>query len=138
MILAPLIPLGIGTSEGESLSSYVQRIAAADCTLPRPLLHRLVAWLAQEKQTAIGNWSRRTGVVHLVSNLNGFNHADHWLRILAQLTQRDDLRGLSTRPWDAPRTIQKIEAGRLNVLVTTLRRIRTAIGCRYDDLFGLK
>jgi len=37
----------------------------------------------------------------------------------------------------APRTIRKFEAVRLYVLVTTLRRLRTAIGCRYDDLFGL-
>lgn len=36
----------------------------------------------------------------------------------------------------SPRTVQKIEAGRLNILVTTLRRIRTAIGCRFEDLLG--
>lgn len=34
----------------------------------------------------------------------------------------------------APRTIQKIEAGRITVLITTLRRLRRGIGCRFADL----
>lgn len=34
----------------------------------------------------------------------------------------------------APRTIQKIEAGRITILITTLRRLRAAIGCPYEAL----
>lgn len=34
----------------------------------------------------------------------------------------------------APRTIQKIEAGRITILITTLRRLQKAIGCSYSDL----
>ena len=34
----------------------------------------------------------------------------------------------------APRTIQKIEAGRITILITTLRRLRSAIGCTYEAL----
>jgi transcriptional regulator with XRE-family HTH domain len=34
----------------------------------------------------------------------------------------------------APRTIQKIEAGKITILISTLRRIRAAIGCAYADL----
>jgi transcriptional regulator with XRE-family HTH domain len=34
----------------------------------------------------------------------------------------------------APRTIQKIEAGQLDLLATTVGRLRAAIRCRYDDL----
>jgi transcriptional regulator with XRE-family HTH domain len=33
-----------------------------------------------------------------------------------------------------PRTIQKIEAGSITALVTTVQRIRKAMECRYDDL----
>ena len=33
-----------------------------------------------------------------------------------------------------PRTIQKIEAGKLNILVTTLARIQAALNCDWDDL----
>jgi len=34
----------------------------------------------------------------------------------------------------APRTIQKIEAGQLDLLATTISRLRAAVRCRYDDL----
>jgi transcriptional regulator with XRE-family HTH domain len=34
----------------------------------------------------------------------------------------------------APRTVQKIEAGQLNLLATTIVRLRLAVRCRYDDL----
>jgi transcriptional regulator with XRE-family HTH domain len=33
-----------------------------------------------------------------------------------------------------PRTIQKIEAGQLNILVTTFARIQEALECSWDDL----
>jgi len=32
------------------------------------------------------------------------------------------------------RTVQKIEGGRLNVLITTLIRIQRGLGCRWDRL----
>ena len=35
-----------------------------------------------------------------------------------------------------PRTIQKIEAGVTNILVTTAMRIRKALKCSWDDLMG--
>ena len=34
----------------------------------------------------------------------------------------------------APRTIQKIEAGQITVLITTLRRLRRVIGCPFGAL----
>lgn len=34
----------------------------------------------------------------------------------------------------APRTIQKIEAGEITILISTLRRIRTALDCDFNDL----
>lgn len=35
-----------------------------------------------------------------------------------------------------PRTVQKIEAGKLNILVTTLVRLQIALGCQWDELMG--
>jgi DNA-binding XRE family transcriptional regulator len=32
------------------------------------------------------------------------------------------------------RTVQKIEAGELNVLLTTVLRMQRALGCRWEDL----
>lgn len=44
-----------------------------------------------------------------------------------QLAEKADL---------APRTVQKIEAGQITILISTLRRIRRAIGCEYHRLLG--
>jgi transcriptional regulator with XRE-family HTH domain len=32
------------------------------------------------------------------------------------------------------RTIRRIEAGEINILITTVARIRGALGCKWDDL----
>lgn len=34
------------------------------------------------------------------------------------------------------RTIQKIEAGQINILVTTLNKIQGALGCTWEALLG--
>jgi len=34
------------------------------------------------------------------------------------------------------RNVQRIEAGEINILLTTARRIRSALGCSWDDLLG--
>ena len=34
------------------------------------------------------------------------------------------------------RTIQKIEAGHVNILLTTVHRLKKALGCQWDDLLG--
>ena len=52
------------------------------------------------------------------------------LRLRAKLTQE----GLAEQVWINPRTIQKIEARKLNILVTTLARLRAALDCRWDEL----
>ena len=35
-----------------------------------------------------------------------------------------------------PRTVQKIEAGDITILVTTLQRLRGALGCEWKRLLG--
>jgi transcriptional regulator with XRE-family HTH domain len=52
------------------------------------------------------------------------------LRLKAKMTQE----GLAERVGINPRTIQKIEAGRLNILVTTLARLQVALDCRWEEL----
>ena len=53
-------------------------------------------------------------------------------RVATRLTQ-EKLAELSELD---PRTIQKIEAGHITILITTLRRVRKAIGCSYEALLG--
>ena len=67
-------------------------------------------------------------------------HPDKWLRAvgdnvrrerkLAKLTQEK----LAELAELAPRVVQKIEAGQITILVSTLRRLRRAIGCTYEKL----
>jgi transcriptional regulator with XRE-family HTH domain len=54
------------------------------------------------------------------------------LRTEADMTQERlaEQVGINTR------TVQKIEAGKLNILVTTLARIQAALRCEWDDLMG--
>lgn len=51
-------------------------------------------------------------------------------RKAAGLTQE----ALAEKTGMAPRTIQKIEAGDITILITTLRRIREALGCDFEEL----
>ena len=52
------------------------------------------------------------------------------LRVARKLTQEAlaELVGVN------PRTVQKIEAGKLNVLATTLERLKVALKCDWDEL----
>lgn len=34
------------------------------------------------------------------------------------------------------RTVQKIEAGQTNILITTMLRLKDGVGCKLNDLFG--
>ena len=54
------------------------------------------------------------------------------LRVARKLTQERlaELVGVN------PRTIQKIEAGKLNILTTTLERLRVALKCNWDELMA--
>ncbi len=54
------------------------------------------------------------------------------LRIKGKLTQERlaELVGLN------PRTIQKIEAGKLDILCTTLIRLQSALKCEWDELMA--
>lgn len=66
--------------------------------------------------------------------------ADPWLRAVgdnirqarraAKLTQEQ----LAEKADLAPRVVQKIEAGQITILISTLRRVRKALGCEYNLL----
>lgn len=53
-------------------------------------------------------------------------------RVRAELTQEQ----LAEKADLNPRTIQKIEAGDIEILVTTLGRLQAAIGCSWAALLG--
>ena len=51
-------------------------------------------------------------------------------RVFAEMTQE----GLAEKAEIAARTLQKIEAGQTNILLTTAKRLKRALGCDWDDL----
>ena len=54
------------------------------------------------------------------------------LRQRSKLTQE----GLAELVGVNPRTVQKIEAGKLNILATTLARIQASLDCRWEELMS--
>lgn len=67
---------------------------------------------------------------------------DRWINVVgANIRYQRKLAGLTQEKLAeasdlAPRTIQKIEAGDITILISTLRRIRAAIGCSYEQLLS--
>jgi transcriptional regulator with XRE-family HTH domain len=51
-------------------------------------------------------------------------------RLARGLTQEELAEGAEL----AVRSLQKIEAGRINILITTARRLRRALGCSWECL----
>ena len=63
-----------------------------------------------------------------------------WLKQVGANLRRERRRAgltqeaLAERAELAPRTVQKIEAGEITILISTLRRLRNAVECSYDNL----
>ena len=72
------------------------------------------------KKTGVDKWLRRVG-----ENLRRERKA-------AKLTQEV----LAEKADLAPRVIQKIEAGQITILISTLHRLKRALGCSYGQLLG--
>jgi len=52
------------------------------------------------------------------------------------LTQEKLAEKLAEKLGIYPRSVQKIEAGEINVPLTTLERVRAVLGCGWDKLLG--
>ena len=67
---------------------------------------------------------------------------DSWLRAVGENVRRERKAAgltqekLAEKADLAPRVLQRIEAGQITILISTLRRLRKAIGCRFEDLLG--
>lgn len=98
--LPSLSPLGLGSPDAESLSSYAQRLAASQSVYPGQLVFRVLTWLDEGRPEMIGSWAKHPRRVRIGHNNNGFSHALVWLRLLQRLTGRADLEQLTTATWD--------------------------------------
>lgn len=97
--LAAPAPIGIGTADCEALSSYVQRLALGNGTFPGQLAHRLLAWLQDGRPREIGSWHEHPRSLFLGRNINAFELADTWLRLLKMVLPTHTLARLSANPW---------------------------------------
>ncbi len=95
-------PVGMGTAMGESLTSYLARLAAAHCVYPGILLREMILPMF-EKTEAQGNepeqhplWRRDGDGSHLINVTSA--RAQAALQALETLTMRTDLGGLSLAP----------------------------------------
>lgn len=68
------------------------------------------------------------------------SQSDKWLRVIGDNIRRErkaagqTQEALAEMSDLATRVIQKIESGQITILISTLRPIRKAVGCRYDEL----
>lgn len=99
--LYSLAPLGMGTSEVESLTSYINRLAWAYRVNPRVLVaQEILPHLSKEHYVQsvpgrLGSFSRTRSM-----SINGTGEvARDWAETLERLTMRSDLRFLTLRPW---------------------------------------
>ena len=92
-------PIGVGTAFGESLTSYLARLAEAHCVYPGVLLQQMIVPLMTELETQESEtgehplWRRDGSGSHLI-NVTG-PRAHSALYALEMLTLRTDLRGLA-------------------------------------------
>ncbi len=96
-----LAPLGVGTAEGESFTSYVTRLAWTYRVSPRDLIALEIipnlkrAFLFHRNFERLGTYCRRHAMT-----INGVGEAaTDWVEALEQLTMRKDLRQLTLQPW---------------------------------------
>jgi TniQ len=94
-----LAPLGMGTVEIESLTSYIQRLAWAYRVNPRVLVAEVIlphlSNMYYPDPGHLGSFSRTRSM-----SINGVGEvARDWAETLEQLTMRSDLRLLTLRPW---------------------------------------
>ncbi len=91
-------PVGMGTAMGESLTSYLARLAVAHCVYPGVLLREMIVPLLEEAETQENVseqhplWRRDGSGSHLI-NVTG-SRAQAALQVLETLTLRTDLGGL--------------------------------------------
>ncbi len=93
-----LPPIGVGTAEVECLTGYLVRLAAAHSVSPFVLARREIAPTFGTDRRVEAQLGALMGCA--ARRLNGVEPgAGRWVEVLAVLTRRQDLSGLTLRPW---------------------------------------
>lgn len=106
--LFPLVPVGIGTGQAESLTSYVMRLAEAHCLYVTTLYSRLLQPAVREEAENQGPersrvvLKRKHGITRSGHTWNGVSEvAACHVRAIERLTGRAQLHLLTWLPWAA-------------------------------------
>lgn len=94
-----VVPHGLTTSQVESLTGYVARLAREHLVTPSALLHRGLEWWDTGEPTRVGEWKRRTTWLKLRAAINAHRAGERWVRLLEQLTGVSGLSGCTMRGW---------------------------------------
>jgi len=99
--LYALDPIGVGTSDVESLTGYIARLAAAHCLHPRALVHHeILPLLGRQHLLKPINSSLSTFWRKDTRGINGVSpYAQEWVQVVGQLTLRQDLHPLTMLSW---------------------------------------
>lgn len=95
--LYSLPPIGVGTAEVESLTSYTTRLALAHGVSAGVLMTREIARLMRPGEFEPGGYFKVTSQNHSVNGMDGC--AANWISALERLTLRRDLSMLTLRSW---------------------------------------
>ncbi len=105
--LYPLTPVGIGTSQAESLTSYLMRLAAAHCLSPGTLYKQVIYPLVRAETAPPSRPLRLSslaviGIIRAAHSWNGAHQStSNLVRTLERLTRVPGLRLLTWLPWEA-------------------------------------
>lgn len=95
-----LEPIGIGTADVESLTSYIARLAEAHCVNTRHLVEGQIWPLLKDVNQNRSPRNRFGGFENAEKAINGRKGiARNWVRVLEILTLRNDLRFLTMTTW---------------------------------------
>jgi len=92
-------PKGQGTSQVESLTGYICRLAREHVVTPSALLHRELEWWDSGQPENVGKWRRRTAWLKLRPSIDACPTGERWVTLLERLTCSSGLAGCTIRNW---------------------------------------
>lgn len=98
-ILFHIQPLGLASSQVESLTGYIERLASAHLLTPATLLHRYLAWWESNSPDMVGTWKRRTDALPLRASINAHTTGIRWIEVLQHLTCTTELASCTIHSW---------------------------------------
>ena len=92
-------PFGLGTSQIESLTGYIARVARNHLITPYTLLHRGLKWWEINEPERVGEWTRYISRLELRPAINAHASGHRWVELLETLGGVTGLAGCTAASW---------------------------------------